>query len=183
MPTRLILAVLPLLLLAACAAPRDVAEVPRPLPPPEVEGPPAYETFDPSDYDVEPRIAPVAVDVVHDVPDELMAGRIVETRTDPSEPRVLQGYRIQLFSSESKPSADAVHDDVSNWWRSARGQFAEDEIFPFGLQPAVVFTRPYYRVRVGAYPTRDDARLALELLRERYAEAFIVPDTITVLGE
>lgn len=180
MPTRLLLTLLPLVLLAACSAPREIVEVPRPLPPPEAIGPPSYETFDPAAYDAEPRVAPRVTTVEHDVPADLMAGTIVEQTRDSSEPVVVDGFRIQLFSSENKPSADAVRDDAVNWWRTARNRFAEDEIFPYGLHPAVVFTRPYYRVRLGAFPTRDDAGLALELLRERYPEAFIVPDTITL---
>jgi hypothetical protein len=177
------LILLPLLLLAACSAPREVVEIPRPLPAPEVEGHPSYETFDPSEYDAEPRIAPTVPQVEHDVPTGLMEGRIVVERDDPSQPVVVEGFRIQLFSSQSKVSADGVRDEVVDWWRTARERFAEGEVFPYGLRPAVVFTSPYYRVRLGAFPTRADASLALEVLRERYPEAFIVPDTITLSRE
>jgi hypothetical protein len=179
MRLRFLLLVLPLLALAACSGPGPIVDDPVPPPPPEPMGHPAYETFDPSVYEAAPPERPVETEVQHDVPAALMDGRIYEAPSPTDEPRVLQGYRIQLFSSESKSAADAVRDDATAWWRGVEAEMEED-VFPFGLHPVVVFTRPYYRVRLGAFPSRDEAQPALLALRERYPEAFVVPDTITI---
>jgi len=169
-----------LLVVAACSGPATVVE---PIPPPvEPAGYPAYETFDPSAYDDEPAPQPAQIEIEHDVPASLMAGTIIDQGDGRPEdaPAIVEGYRIQLFSSESKTSADAVRDDVANWWRSAQRDDTIDRAFPFGLRPAVVFSRPYYRVRIGAFPSREGAQDALGIVRERFPEAFIVPDTITL---
>lgn len=176
---RLVLLMLPLLALAACSGPGPVIDDPVPPPPPEPMGHPAYETFDPTVYEAVPPERPVETELEHDVPASLMDGRIYEVAPDPQEPRVVQGYRIQLFSSESKATADAVRDDATAWWQTVEVEI-EEEVFPYGLLPVVVFTRPYYRVRLGAFPTREEAQPALQALRERYPDAFVVPDTITL---
>lgn len=176
----LLLALLVPLLFAACAAPLPASE---PIEEIEPVAPafPAYETFDPSGYDAQPaRQERTAVE--HDAPPELMAGTIVDLQEEEEGPRTVQGFRVQLFTSESKTSADAVRDDALSWWRSAQTDEEASRAFPHGLQPAVIFSRPFYRVRVGGFESRMEAEAALVLLRERYPEAFIVPDVVTLGG-
>ncbi len=45
----------------------------------------------------------------------------------------------------------------------------------------MAYLQPYYRVRMGAFATREDAEAALALVRRQYPEAFLVPDLVTVM--
>lgn len=171
---------LPLLFFFGCAPPATVVEEPAQTPPEPAQ--PAYETFDPAPFRVEPRSAPVAVEVQHDVPERLMDGRLPEVPEMPAA-AVVQGFRIQLFTSASKASADAVRDDVVAWWQRVQHHPDIRATFEYGLHPVVVFGTPFFRVRVGLFPDRQRAAAALAILRERYPEAFIVPDIITLVRE
>jgi hypothetical protein len=181
MSRRLLILLPSLFLMAACSAPGPIADD-RPDEPVEPAHP-AYETFDPAPYAVEPPAVQEASPVEHDVPDQLMAGTITPAEDDEMEGSVIQGFRIQLFTTEAKASADAVRDDVIAWWRRSQQQDDVREAFEYGLHPVVVFGSPFYRVRVGLFLDRQDAAPALEILRQRFPEAFIVPDTITISRE
>jgi len=188
---RLLPLLVPVLLLAACAGPavRDVPPpaqptTPAPATPAAPLGSPAYETFDPGPYRAEPPRPPARTEVVHDAPAALLAGTIEEVEEPAStEPRTVQGFRIQLFASDSKPAADAVRDQALTWWRGIREELHAQEAFPHGMPSAVVFARPSYRVRVGAFESRAQGEAALEMLRERFPEAFLVPDTVHLGGD
>lgn len=180
---RLVLILLASLVLAACGSVRPVSsDDPDPVvpPPPRVETPayPAYETFDPAPYDVEPSQSPRGAGVEHDVPVVLMDGTIeVE---EPSGPRTVEGFRIQVFSSAEKAAAERVRDEVGAWWRIARQDPSAAGVLPAELPVVVEFMRPYYRVRLGAFEFRPEAEDALELVRTRFPEAFVVPATVEV---
>ena len=143
---------------------------------------PVYETFDPTGYEASP--VAVAVKAVHDVSERLMDGRVVLPQTQPEPPRVVleprqvDGYRIQVFTSESRDTAERIRGEVSEWLSrnpSAAGSMQ------YGL-PLVAYLQPYYRVRLGAFQRENEARQALELVRRQYPEAFIVPDLVTVMA-
>lgn len=178
---RLALLLLAALVLASCGSVRPVSgEDEAAPPPPRVEAPPypAYETFDPSGYDAEPA-APEPAALEHDVPEILMAGTIEEA-SEPEGPRLVEGFRIQVFSSAEKAAAERVRDEVGAWWRLAREDPGAAGLLPEALPVAVEFLRPYYRVRLGAFEFRPQAEAALDLVRERFPEAFIVPSTVEV---
>ena len=139
---------------------------------------PAYETFDPSAY---PVVAPPPVPEAHDVPAGVMSGRVAvpgATGSLPAEsvPTQVEGHRVQIFSTASQATADRVRGEALAWWASARTQPGA----PAEMDIAVVYLQPYYRVRMGGFADRDDAEAALEMVRARYPEAFLVPDLITV---
>jgi len=143
---------------------------------------PIYETFDPAGYEaVPPAVALVAV---HDVAPRLMDGRVVLPQTEAPPPRVeleprqMDGYRIQVFTSESRDTAERIRGEASDWLSSnpsAAGSMR------YGA-PLVAYLQPYYRVRLGSFQFENDARAALETVRRQYPEAFIVPDLVTVLA-
>ncbi len=141
---------------------------------------PVYETFDASRYDAAPA---ARVELVHDVPEVVMAGRVVvPTRTSapaPAEPtpRQVDGYRVQIFSSNSRAAAEQVRDGAVAGWSRARSRAGA----PSALDPVVVYLQPYYRVRVGAFASDAEAAAALALVRSEYPEAFLVPDVVTVM--
>jgi hypothetical protein len=156
--------------LAACAGPSRTTG-------PSTGGPagaaPVYETFDPAGYDVRPAAA--AASVVHDVPPRLMEGRVEVPPRGSSAPtsRVVDGFRIQVFTSEDRTSAERVRAEAEAWSREQGG--------PSGrLRGEVAYLQPYYRVRLGAFASRSEAEEALAGVRARYPEAFLVPDLVTV---
>ena len=155
---------------------------PGPAPPEGGEEFPSYETFDPSRYDAEPD---VRTDVEHDVPARVMSGRVVvpggESAPAPpppqeSEPREVDGYRVQVFSSNQRGSAERVRAEALAWWEGAKSRAGA----PASMEARVVYLQPYYRVRLGAFATREAADAALGLVREEYPEAFLVADRVTV---
>ena len=158
--------------LTACAGtrPTDPAGPPRPA-----TGPPAYETFDPAGYDARP--APVRTVVEHDVPPRLMEGVVDLPDDEPTggtpEPRTVQGFRVQVFTSEDRAAAERTRAEVEAWAQTAGGAAR-------GLRGEVAYLEPYYRVRLGAFASREEAEAALAAVRAAYPEAFLVPDLVTV---
>jgi hypothetical protein len=166
-----------LLSLAACTGPAGPAgpvgpEEEPPVPPEEEPAYPSYETFDPAPYDAQPPLS--MPPPPHDVPDRLMEGRVEVPNA--SRERQVEGYRIQVFTSDSRESAERVRAEVLDWWPAVRGTPGA----PADLETAIAYIQPYYRVRVGAFETRDEAEAALGVVRQQYTEAFIVPDLVTI---
>jgi len=157
------------MVLAACAAPAATTAPPAT----PSAGPPAYETFDPAGY--EARSPAGAAEVEHDVPPRLMEGRVEVPDRGPAAPtsRVVDGFRIQLFSSEDRAAAERVRGAAEAWSRSLSGSGA-------GMRGEVAWLQPYYRVRLGAFASRAEAEEALAAVRTEYPEAFLVPDLVTV---
>lgn len=44
----------------------------------------------------------------------------------------------------------------------------------------MAYIQPYYRVRIGAFEFRGDAETMLSVVRQRYGDAFLVPDLVTI---
>jgi len=177
-----LVALISVLSLSACSGLGPVTPDDGPLAPVDTTGPsyPAYETFDPAGYDAAPDVPD---EVVHDVPAGIMAGRVVVPgdagAPAPQEPQQQQvdGYRVQIFSSASRDAAENVRSEAVSWWE--RAQSAPGA--PRQMEVVVAYLQPYYRVRMGAFATREDAERALGLVRQQYPEAFLVPDLVTVI--
>lgn len=141
---------------------------------------PAYETFDASEYTAAP---PAAVEIVHDVPAVILEGRVVvPTEAGPPapsapQPTQVEGYRVQVFTSASRETAERVRAEAVAWWERAQRQAGAPE----QMEALVAYLQPYYRVRLGAFGTREEAEAALGFVRQQYPEAFLVPDLVTVL--
>lgn len=163
-----------LVLLGACAGSRDArgpAEPADELPTPEVRMS-DFEDFDPSIYRERPP--DVAVTVEHDVPDDLMQGT-----ADTGVRSTVQGYRIQVYSTLDKNTAVDQEEDVKAWWRERRNS-APPGLFGDDLDVNVVYIQPYYRVRLGNFTSRSAADRARSFVTQRFPDAFIVPDTVTI---
>ena len=160
---------------AGCSGTRPEPEPTEP--PAAVPTSPAYETFDPTGYDVEPP--PPDPRVEHDIPEDMQSGRIETIGT--GELVQIDGYRLQLFSSESKSAADTARDEFAAWWSSQRETGVDRPRGMQGAVPIVVeFIPPYYRVRVGAFEYRAEAEASLGYVRNQFADAFIVPSPVTI---
>ena len=89
----------------------------------------------------------------------------------------MDGYRVQVFSSNNRGSAERVRAEALAWWQGGARDRAGA---PASLEARVVYLQPYYRVRLGAFATREAADAALRLVRDEFPEAFLVADRVTV---
>ncbi|HVN49550.1 MAG TPA: SPOR domain-containing protein [Bacteroidota bacterium] len=120
-----------------------------------------YEaTLNPSDFDEEPAALQQA------------------NRTDQPQPpidiskdsvviheEVVQGFRIQLFSSSSIDEATATKEEAAL-------KFISDSIY-------IVFDAPVYKVRVGDFISRYEANQRLpEFIAQGFRDAWVVPDRV-----
>lgn len=134
----------------------------------------AVETFDPTTYAVQPPQR--RVEVSHGVPDRLMRGEASRGIR-----RTVEGFRIQIFSSQEKSIAERRLTDARDWWRQKQHEEGvPNELFPDRLPALIEYRPPYYRVRIGSFAEREQAEQALELVRPRYPDAFIARSTVTI---
>jgi hypothetical protein len=132
----------------------------------EVPGPAGRETskyeesFRPSDYDPEPG-GSVAANDQRAAADSLRAAAAAATST----PEIVQGYRVQLFSSTSIDKAEATKKEA-------------EAIFP-GEWFYLEFDPPTYKVRAGNFLTRFEAdRMAKQLSDKGFPNSWTVPERV-----
>lgn len=171
---RAVLTCFSLVLLAACASSRGTSGTTEPaeeLPTPQVQMS-DYEDFDASAYR-EPSPSE-ASGIEHDVPENLMEGR-----ADSGVRTSVQGFRVQVFSTLDKNAAVQHEEAAKDWWRVTQ-ENAPPDVFSGDMPVSIVYIQPYYRVRIGNFTSRATAESARSYLAQRFPEAFIVPDTISV---
>lgn len=168
-----------LLFLAACSGPRPVEPIVQPERPVAPVQHSAYETFDASAYNEPPvQVITEAPPVVHDVPAALLENRAAVRVEGGSGRRVtVNGFRIQIFQSASKPEADARADQAIRWWE----QQSSGLDLPETPEVYTLYRAPYYRVRVGNFATRSAANAARAELQRQFPNAFIVQDRVSIL--
>ena len=148
-----------LLLVGGCASSKVTSEEETP---PYYLG--AFEDFDPDQY--EDVIPPVEVpETEHELPESLQSN-------EPVRSSMVRGFRVQLFSSLSRPEANEAMQKAITWW--------EDQSDRKTARPPVYieYEQPYYKVRAGNFRSRDAAaRMAGKLSRD-FSGAFVVPSLI-----
>ncbi len=131
-----------------------------------------YEDFDAGAYRDRPPERSVSVE--HDVPAQLLGGRVEQ-----GAEQLVQGYRIQIYQSLDKEDAFERENEVLAWWETA-----PEAERPPGLGPDlpvyVRYHQPYYRVRIGDFTSREAAEEVLALVITRFPGAFIAPDMVRV---
>lgn len=163
------------LLLTGCAATRSVQKQQGPSP---AEAPvdwAAYEDFDPAAY---PDSPPPPLRVQHDVPAVLMTGQAGTSAT-----RTVEGYRVQIFLTESKATADSIYAAALVWWRQMAAQGLLAGVAEAYADPPpvyIVYRAPYYRIRLGNFRTRAEAERLKALAALRFEGAFITSDQVTI---
>ena len=84
----------------------------------------------------------------------------------------MRGFRVQLFSSNNARTAREAAFKVE---KTIREKLPHMAVY-------VTYTSPFWRVRVGNYPTHDDAQrlrqYLIEQLPQLSTETYIVPDQI-----
>ncbi len=149
-----------LLLLAACSGPAGAA---KEEPPPEASAPEAQAPEE------EAPTRPATAEP--EAPEE-NAGPVRRT---------VQGFRIQILTTEQKATADARVEEALRWWEGVPRPRRPAHMKTGEPPLSIAWRQPYYRVRLGAFASQAEARRALALVAERFPEAFIIPDTVTIV--
>jgi len=153
------------LLTAGCTSSRTVIKDEEPKPEASKENKRSlteYEaTLNPADYDQEvevvekTRIEEKKRQAPLEIPKDSLA----------VEEEVVQGFRIQVFSSSGVDDATLMKDVVTK-------KFVDDSVY-------IVYDAPVYKVRVGDFVNRYEANQRLpEFVEKGYRDAWIVPDRI-----
>ncbi len=80
-----------------------------------------------------------------------------------------QGYRIQIFSGNSKEEANKVKSDF----------YIK---FP-NMRCYLTYQQPYYKLRVGDYEDQESAKPDAKRLARTYPSSFLVPDEVRRTGD
>lgn len=167
------------LMLSACSGPSatengDGEATAQPAPEPAETRPPVddYETFDASRYPVRPPVRDVEIN--HEVPARLLQGD-----ADEGVRRTMEGFRIQVFSAQDQEAAQNFRERVRKWWEENADEAPESLL---ARQPTIdiEYSQPYYRVRFGAFGSREPAEEALAFVQENFPDAFLARSTVTV---
>ncbi len=133
-----------------------------------------HEQFDPSPWPDAPLDTLTAI--AHDVPAHLMEGRAAEGLQSETP-----GFRVQIFSSIERDETVEAQENVRIWWGEQHEEGAvPEDLFPEGLPVYSVYSQPYYRIRVGDFLSREEARTLHGILARHFTDAFIVPDMVVV---
>ncbi|MCS6794682.1 MAG: SPOR domain-containing protein [Raineya sp.] len=79
------------------------------------------------------------------------------------------GFRVQVYSGKDREEAQRIKGLCLNM------KIDED------VTAYIEYDRPNYKVKVGDFLTREDARELYRQLKKRFPEALIVPDIVTVI--
>lgn len=80
-----------------------------------------------------------------------------------------KGFRIQVFSGNQRAQAMRIRTEILSLYPDTRVY--------------LIYKQPTFRVRVGDFLTREDAKSWLIDLQKTYKSAFIVPDNILINQE
>lgn len=90
----------------------------------------------------------------------------------------VRGYQIQVYSTQDRHRADAWVADAKSWWERLPAS-EQRNLFGLAYLPIEVKTQdPNFKVRIGHFRSREEARRVLEQLSAKFPAAFIVPDML-----
>lgn len=133
-----------------------------------------YEIFDVAPYRDEATEVENQVD--HEVPEALM-----QSRADSGIVQIVSGYRVQVFSSLDRGDAVLAEEEFRTWWANLTQEALEANQFPESLSIYNSFKQPLYRVRIGDFTLRSDAKRLMTFMVTRFATVFVVPDQVTII--
>jgi len=92
-------------------------------------------------------------------------GKPIDNTVTAAQPETLQGFRIQLIATTNYDEALSLRNDLSKTYPD--------------LWVYTVFEAPTYKVRVGDFTNRADAKIMLDKFKsEGFKTAWVVPDKI-----
>ena len=88
-------------------------------------------------------------------------------------------YHVQVDMSKEKDAAHQTLGAVLSWWETHAASF-ESRLFEqqgaAGRVAHIKWKAPYYRVRLGPFASRSEAREVLQDARSAFPDAFLVPE-------
>ncbi|MEX0685996.1 MAG: SPOR domain-containing protein [Balneolales bacterium] len=81
-----------------------------------------------------------------------------------------QGYRVQIISTRNLQEVETIETEFLTWMR-------ENEISPMH-ESYIRFRQPYYRLHLGDFRSRAEAIQFSQIVRQKYPNAWVVPDQI-----
>ncbi len=163
-----------LLLLVGCSSSQPVVNT---TPQVVVVGPSNWsevEQINPANFPDPPVVTDK--DIVHDVPEILMT-----SSADDGVVEEVEGFRVQVFSSVDRIEAINAEESLRRWLNSK----TEEELAELGLlsssEVISLYRQPYYRVRIGAFRTRDEAAPLSEVMKRIFPSTLVVPDFVEII--
>lgn len=101
-----------------------------------------------------------------------------ETSIPEIPPGPVRGFQIQIHTTEENAEAHNVAQEASSWLASLDEDVKRKLNGSTDIPVEIKWLQPYYRVRVGHFRTREEARGMMAKIAEQFPAAFIVPDTI-----
>ena len=117
--------------------------------------------FTPSEFDRPPEV--LLEGLTAEARDSVVE---VATPSPLTEPELIPGFRVQIYSSSDIDEANAIK-------TAAEEQFTTEKFY-------IVYDPPIYKVRAGDFASRHEAdRFARALKEGGYSDSWIVPDRVT----
>lgn len=95
--------------------------------------------------------------------------QLIQKYRDRMKNSTRKGFRIQVFSGNQRAQAMKIRTEILSLYPDTRVY--------------LIYKQPTFRVRVGDFLTREEARDWLYDLQKTYKAAFIVPDNILINQE
>lgn len=102
----------------------------------------------------------------HDMPEAFMQ-RDTASNTNRNP---FAGFRVQVLSIRDVSEADSISDAFKTW--------ADTTMYGYKPRPYVLFQQPFYKVHIGDFHDREQARELSDLLKKRYPDAWVVHDEV-----
>ena len=93
-------------------------------------------------------------------------------------PSPVRGFQIQIHTTEENVDAHEMAEHATVWLASLEEGLVRKLHGSTDIPVEIKWLQPYYRVRVGHFRTREEARGMMAKMSEEFPAAFIVPDTI-----
>lgn len=93
-------------------------------------------------------------------------------------PGPVRGFQIQIHTTEENMDAEEMAENATVWLASLDEDLIRKLHGSTDIPVQIKWLQPYYRVRVGHFRTREEARGMMAKMSEEFPAAFIVPDTI-----
>lgn len=93
-------------------------------------------------------------------------------------PMALRCFQIQIYTTQERANAELTAVSARDWWDHLD---VNQQRILFGVKELPVQIKwrdPYYRVRIGQFTSREEARAVLGMVSREFPAAFIVADTM-----
>lgn len=98
-------------------------------------------------------------------PKQLLSVPITQTPTKQLKTYSSKGFKILVYFGKDRQKATHTKTQAAQY---------------FGLNTSITYDAPNYYVKTGEFTTREEAEVYLSKILEKYPDAVVVPDIITI---